>query len=69
VYGEDVDCFRPERWLDATEEQLKAMERSSLAFGAGSRVCIGKNISMMVSTRNPAVNTNMGLILPSLGNV
>lgn len=48
VYGEDADEFRPERWLDADPEQLKEMERSSLAFGAGSRVCIGKNISMMV---------------------
>ncbi|CAH0050575.1 unnamed protein product [Clonostachys solani] len=49
VYGEDADVFRPERWLEADPEQLKEMERSSLAFGAGSRVCIGKNISMMVS--------------------
>lgn len=48
VYGEDADEFRPERWLDAGEEQLKHMERTSLAFGAGSRVCIGKNISVMV---------------------
>ncbi|OJI96132.1 hypothetical protein ASPVEDRAFT_118953 [Aspergillus versicolor CBS 583.65] len=47
VYGEDADEFRPERWLDADPERLKEMERSSLAFGAGSRVCIGKNISMM----------------------
>ena len=50
TYGEDVDTFRPERWLEAKEEQLKAMERASLAFGAGSRVCIGKSISLMVST-------------------
>lgn len=48
VYGEDADVFRPERWLEADAERLKEMERSSLAFGAGSRVCIGKNISMMV---------------------
>lgn len=48
VYGEDADEFRPERWLKADMEQLKEMEGSSLAFGAGSRVCIGKNISLMV---------------------
>ncbi|KAH6975700.1 putative cytochrome P450 pisatin demethylase [Ilyonectria destructans] len=47
VYGEDADEFRPERWPEADMEQLKEMERSSLAFGAGSRVCIGKNISLM----------------------
>lgn len=31
VWGEDVDAFRPERWLDADSEQLKVMERSFLA--------------------------------------
>lgn len=49
IYGEDVDSFRPERWLEGDIEKLNAMERHSLAFGWGSRVCIGKNISMMVS--------------------
>jgi cytochrome P450 len=49
VYGKDVDTFRPERWLEADPEQLKAMERAS----AGSRVCLGKNISLMVRTRSP----------------
>lgn len=52
IYGKDTDCFRPERWLDADLETLKVMERSSLAFGAGSRVCIGKNISLMVSKQD-----------------
>lgn len=31
VFGEDVDEFRPERWLDADVEQLKIMEKSFLA--------------------------------------
>ena len=47
VYGADADCFRPERWLEASEEQHKAMEKSFFTFGAGSRVCLGKNISML----------------------
>ncbi|KAJ0416229.1 cytochrome P450 [Aspergillus carlsbadensis] len=47
VYGPDAAEFRPERWLDADEEQLKIMDRSFLAFGHGSRTCIGKNISIM----------------------
>ncbi|KAI1502343.1 cytochrome P450 [Biscogniauxia marginata] len=47
VYGEDAAEFRPERWIEASPEQLKLMERSFLAFGHGSRTCIGKNISIM----------------------
>lgn len=31
VYGEDSGIFRPERWLDADEHGLKAMERNFLA--------------------------------------
>jgi cytochrome P450 len=48
IYGDDAESFRPERWLEASSEQLKAMERCYLNFGAGSRTCIGKNISLMV---------------------
>lgn len=47
VYGMDADVFRPDRWLDADPEQLKAMERANLTFGSGARSCIGKNISML----------------------
>lgn len=31
VFGDDADQFRPERWLEADEETLKVMNRSSLA--------------------------------------
>ncbi|KAK7900757.1 Cytochrome p-450 [Exophiala xenobiotica] len=47
VFGEDADRFRPERWIDASPEQLKLMDRSFLAFGHGTRTCIGKNISIL----------------------
>jgi cytochrome P450 len=47
VYGEDAYSFRPERWLEADEKQLKLMERNFLAFGAGARTCLGKNISLL----------------------
>jgi len=43
----DPEAFRPERWLESSEEQLRRMDQSFFAFGAGSRTCIGKNISLM----------------------
>lgn len=47
AYGQDAWDFRPERWLEADEKQLKLMERNFLAFGSGTRTCIGKNISLL----------------------
>jgi cytochrome P450 len=47
VFGSDANKFRPERWLQASTEQKKIMERSLFSFGAGSRTCIGKNISWL----------------------
>lgn len=47
VYGDDVDCYRPERRLEADKERLKEMNASMFHFGAGSRTCIGKNISLL----------------------
>ncbi|KAL1965265.1 hypothetical protein VTN77DRAFT_5867 [Rasamsonia byssochlamydoides] len=47
IFGPDVDLYRPERWLEASEEQLKVMNGTMFQFGAGSRTCIGKNISLM----------------------
>ncbi|KAI1627312.1 cytochrome P450 [Exophiala viscosa] len=47
VFGADADLFRPERWLEASQEQLIAMERANLVFGHGKRACIGRNISML----------------------
>jgi cytochrome P450 len=44
IFGEDVDVFRPERWLEASPAQLKEMKATMFQFGAGARTCIGKNI-------------------------
>lgn len=42
-----IDAFMPERWLDASPDQRKDMEATLFQFGAGSRTCIGKNISLL----------------------
>ncbi|KAK5062850.1 hypothetical protein LTR84_004925 [Exophiala bonariae] len=47
IFGSQVDTFIPERWLDATPEQLKEMNGTLFQFGAGARTCIGKNISLL----------------------
>ncbi|KAF1948861.1 cytochrome P450 [Byssothecium circinans] len=45
VFGDDADEYRPERWLES-DTRSKEMEKSLLTFGSGTRVCIGKNISL-----------------------
>lgn len=47
VFGQDVDSYIPERWLECSKEQRKEMEGTMFQFGAGSRTCIGKNISLL----------------------
>ncbi len=47
VFGDDVDHYWPERWLGVDKEKLREMNASMFHFGAGSRTCIGKNISLL----------------------
>ncbi|KAI8963195.1 cytochrome P450 [Daldinia sp. FL1419] len=57
IWGEDVDTFRPERWLvdekltDAKKEEqerrVREMNGMMFQFGMGARTCIGKNISLL----------------------
>lgn len=47
IFGDDVDAFRPERWLEASAEQLREMKATMFQFGAGARTCLGKNISLL----------------------
>lgn len=51
VYGIDANSFRPRRWL---EGDSTIMDRSMIQFGAGTRTCIGKNVSRhFKSPRSP----------------
>ncbi|KGO45880.1 Cytochrome P450 [Penicillium expansum] len=47
IFGPDADIYNPDRWLTAPPDKLKTMDGMMLQFGAGSRTCIGKNISLM----------------------
>ncbi|PWY88551.1 pisatin demethylase [Aspergillus heteromorphus CBS 117.55] len=45
VFGSDVTVFRPERWIEASEEKHNLMERSIMAFGMGKHTCIGQHFA------------------------
>ncbi|GAD96765.1 predicted protein [Paecilomyces variotii No. 5] len=54
IFGKDLDAFIPERWLQGDKEsnaeyaaRKQKMTRATYTFGAGTRTCIGKNISLL----------------------
>ena len=46
VFGDDVDDFRPERWL-GPEEKVRVMKNSLFSFGYGKYGCLGKHLARM----------------------
>lgn len=46
IFGEDVETFRPERWLD-DPEKAAVMNQFLFSFGGGARTCAGKNVSYL----------------------
>ena len=48
LYGDDADDFVPDRWLQASEEQLHLWETFDVHWGFGVRKCLGKHIGLMV---------------------
>ena len=47
VFGDDVDEFRPERWL-GDQEEVKKMKQALMPFGVGKYSCLGKNLARML---------------------
>jgi cytochrome P450 len=47
VFGEDVEVYRPERWIEAGEEGRREMEKADVTFGAGYCSCLGKNLALL----------------------
>jgi cytochrome P450 len=65
VYGADAELFRPERWLEAEEEQLRAMTGTwELIFKYGKWQCLGKSVALLelnkifVEVRSPLFSLN-----------
>ncbi|KAL2422579.1 hypothetical protein ABEF91_004830 [Exophiala dermatitidis] len=56
VFGHDSESFVPERWLRDGERAAAHMERHTLQFGYGKRICIGRHIT----------NTEMYKLLPTI---
>jgi len=48
VFGHDAKLFRPERWLEASPEQLAKMEKThELLWGYGKYVCLGRSVALI----------------------
>lgn len=54
IFGDDLESFIPERWLKGDNEdedeykaRFQAMKSADLSFGAGNRICIGKNMAVV----------------------
>ena len=47
VYGDDVEVFRPERWLDLDEETKRRRRQNEVWFGQGAMRCTGMNVALM----------------------
>ena len=56
IFGDDADEFKPERWLQRVKEgesdeayqaRMTLWNTAHLTFGGGSRICLGRNLSLM----------------------
>ncbi|UPX16733.1 uncharacterized protein EKO05_0007120 [Ascochyta rabiei] len=45
VFGEDADKFNPDRWMEPA--CANHMNKFMMAFGGGTRTCVGKNIALI----------------------
>ena len=43
----DPEAWKPQRWLDASEEKRSEMMRWFWAFGSGGHMCIGNNLAFL----------------------
>lgn len=55
IFGADAEEYNPERWLvndddgdDAARARVRDMERCNLIYGAGARMCPGRNLAELI---------------------
>lgn len=58
----EAEEWRPQRWLEATEEQQKQMGRWFWAFGSGGRMCVGSNFAIQGMSGSVFLGRTAGLI-------
>ncbi|KAK4054993.1 hypothetical protein OIO90_003334 [Microbotryomycetes sp. JL221] len=54
TFGKDANQFRPARWIQDVEQGLlnkNLMMSRILTFGSGSRVCLGKQLALMIVSK------------------
>lgn len=47
LFGPKCQEFRPERWIEASEQRRSEMNSAMFAFGMGNKECLGKSISYL----------------------
>jgi cytochrome P450 len=57
VYGLDANTFRPGRWIERTDSNMERC--NNLVFGAGTRTCIGKQVSLFRDYANYITRQSM----------
>jgi cytochrome P450 len=71
VFGQDADVFRPEWWLEATEDKRREMSQTvDQVFGWGSWQCLGKSVAMLELNKVfvEVSNDRITLILKSIAS-
>ncbi|KAL8937990.1 MAG: hypothetical protein Q9216_004133 [Gyalolechia sp. 2 TL-2023] len=51
IFGPETDRFRPERWLERSDEEVSKMHRFLFSWGFGARQCAGKDLALMMSLK------------------
>ena len=48
IWGDDVELWKPERWLKGSESEAKTLDDNFVVFSKGARGCIGRDIAMLL---------------------